>query len=317
MASRDGYRIAAGTDLPSPPAEVALRQTFDQDSLYGLRSAVAAHGADLGLPANRVSDMVIVAHELASNAVRHGGGSGQLRVWLLNDTVCCEVSDSGGGLADPAAAGRERVPAEALGGRGLWIIRQLSDTVTIRTGPHGSTITAGFLVDHTPARPVGRPPTSANRPVPPGVPPPPGGYRTLMTEYVSYPRPLNDPAADGIPEYADDDSTAFDDVDSSREADGPAALPADRESGPLGLEEFGTTAEEQRAGEPLADRLAREEPEVAAAGGSADAEPVGHLVRPDQGLTDDVDAEETASDAGFAGGGGSAEEQAMHIIDEP
>jgi hypothetical protein len=61
----------------------------------------------------------------------------------------------------------------------------------------------------------------------------------------------------GVPEYADDESTAWEDV---RESD-PAPLPPDREDGPLALDEYGTTEEEQRLGEPLDDRLAREEPE--------------------------------------------------------
>src|SRR5689334_15701412 len=76
-------------------------------------------------------------------------------------------------------------------------------------------------------------------------------------------RPDSDPAAAGVPEYADDDSSARDDVPSGREAGGrdPAPLPPDREDGPLGLDEFGTTAEEQRRGEPLDRRLDREEPE--------------------------------------------------------
>jgi len=80
-----------------------------------------------------------------------------------------------------------------------------------------------------------------------------------------FPQPVSDPAAAGVPDYADDDSTAWDDVESTREADGrdPAPLPPDREDGPLALDEYGTTAEEQRLGEPLEDRLAREEPDVA------------------------------------------------------
>jgi hypothetical protein len=90
-----------------------------------------------------------------------------------------------------------------------------------------------------------------------------------------FPHPVSDPAASGLPEYADDDSDADLDVPSSREADGPdpAPLPPDREDGPLALDEFGTTAEEQRHGEPLEARLAREEPDVAAAdpAGTADA----------------------------------------------
>jgi hypothetical protein len=137
-----------------------------------------------------------------------------------------------------------------------------------------------------------------------------------MTEYVSYPRAVSDPAADGVPEYADDESTAFDDVDSAREADGPdpAPLPADREDGPLALDEFGTTAEEQRTGESLDARLAREQPDVPETGA---ADEVGHLVRPDLGLGGDDVAEEYATEMGFAGGGESAEEQAMHLVDEP
>jgi hypothetical protein len=82
-----------------------------------------------------------------------------------------------------------------------------------------------------------------------------------------FPNPVSDPAASGLPEYADDDSDADLDVRSPREADGPnpAPLPPDREDGPLALDEFGTTAEEQRQGEPLDARLAREEPDVAGA----------------------------------------------------
>src|SRR5947209_18756621 len=80
----------------------------------------------------------------------------------------------------------------------------------------------------------------------------------------SYPRPVTDPAADGIPEYADDDSTAYDDVDSPRVADGPVPypLPPDREDGPAAMDEYGTTPDEQRRGEPLDLRLARDEPAV-------------------------------------------------------
>jgi hypothetical protein len=82
-----------------------------------------------------------------------------------------------------------------------------------------------------------------------------------------FPNPVSDPAASGLPEYADDDSYADLDAASPREADGPdpAPLPPDREDGPLALDEFGITAEEQRHGEPLDARLAREEPDVATA----------------------------------------------------
>jgi hypothetical protein len=164
-----------------------------------------------------------------------------------------------------------------------------------------------------------------------------------------YPKPVSDPAADGLPEYADDDSTAYDEVDSARIADGPdpMALPPDREDGPLAIEEYGITAEEQRRGEPMDRRLAREEPDVTADPGAGagtepddgypaaddgpvdprldsavsmyderDDRPVGRLVAPDEGAHEDTEPDEVAYDAGAAGGGASAEELAIHPVRE-
>ena len=73
--------------------------------------------------------------------------------------------------------------------------------------------------------------------------------------------PVTDPEAEGIPGYADDDSSADPERDAARAADGPSpvALPTDQ---PIAVTDFGTTAEEQREGEPLDDRLRREEPDV-------------------------------------------------------
>lgn len=74
-----------------------------------------------------------------------------------------------------------------------------------------------------------------------------------------YPTPLSDPEAEGLPQTADDDSTANDDVLTGREADGPepAQLPGDRT--PVAVDSFGTTAEEQLDGESLDYKLQREQ----------------------------------------------------------
>ena len=78
-----------------------------------------------------------------------------------------------------------------------------------------------------------------------------------------YPSEVTDPEASGLPDTADDDSTAYDEVDSPRWADGPdpAALAG---VGPGGSNRFGDTAEEQRQGESLDDRLRQETPDVGA-----------------------------------------------------
>ncbi|MBU2670848.1 hypothetical protein KOI35_45840 [Actinoplanes bogorensis] len=76
-----------------------------------------------------------------------------------------------------------------------------------------------------------------------------------------YPAEVSDPEASGLPDTADDDSTAYDQVESSRWADGPdpAALAG---VGPGGSNRFGDTAEEAREGESLDRRLRQEEPDV-------------------------------------------------------
>lgn len=78
-----------------------------------------------------------------------------------------------------------------------------------------------------------------------------------------YPTEVTDPEASGLPDTADDDSTAYDEVNSPRWSDGPdpAALPG---VGPGGSNRFGDTAEEQRQGEGLERRLRQEQPDVGA-----------------------------------------------------
>jgi Family of unknown function (DUF5709) len=81
---------------------------------------------------------------------------------------------------------------------------------------------------------------------------------------------------------------------------------------------FGTTADEQREGESLDERLAEEEPDVDEADWS-DSEPdqrAGRLVAPDEGAHPDDEEDAIASDVGRAGYASSAEEAAMHVEDD-
>ncbi|WP_426502180.1 DUF5709 domain-containing protein [Dactylosporangium sp. McL0621] len=109
-----------------------------------------------------------------------------------------------------------------------------------------------------------------------------------------YPNPVSDPEAAGLPDTADDDSTARDDAESGRIADGPdpAALPLDREDRPLAVDHFGTTPEEALAGEPLDLKLDREVPDPALEVGAPDVRPA-----PDNGEEFDPDALATEIDA--------------------
>ncbi|GLY22973.1 DUF5709 domain-containing protein [Micromonospora sp. NBRC 101691] len=104
-----------------------------------------------------------------------------------------------------------------------------------------------------------------------------------------YPTPVSDPEAEGLPDTADDDSTAKDDVESGREADGPepAQLPGDRT--PVAVDRFGATAEEQRDGESLDYKLDRERYERPA------DDPLAGPVDPD--IAAEADSEEAAAQA--------------------
>jgi anti-sigma regulatory factor (Ser/Thr protein kinase) len=62
-------------------APSVLDQCFDASSLSALRASTQACAAQAGMPAERATDVVIALHELAANAVRHGAGSGRLRIW--------------------------------------------------------------------------------------------------------------------------------------------------------------------------------------------------------------------------------------------
>jgi anti-sigma regulatory factor (Ser/Thr protein kinase) len=128
-----------------PGGSLILDQPFDSGSLYALRSAVGAHAAEAGLSPPRVYDVVIAAHELAANAVRHGAGRGRLRLHSDGPLLYCQVSDdgpaSGNGKPGPAPG---TPPWPSQHGHGLWLIAQVADWLSVDHGPAGTTATARF-----------------------------------------------------------------------------------------------------------------------------------------------------------------------------
>lgn len=108
-----------------------------------------------------------------------------------------------------------------------------------------------------------------------------------------YPKQVSDPEAEGLPDTADDDTSAGDDVHTGREADGPspAPLPPDRDAPVVAIDEFGTTAEEQADGESLDHKLARER------GDGPIDDPLAGPVDP--ALAAEADSEEAAAQAQF------------------
>jgi anti-sigma regulatory factor (Ser/Thr protein kinase) len=134
-----GGRVPAGSrqELEPPPAS-ALSVTFSETDLPLVRAAVAGIVGRCGFTDYRASDLVLAVNELATNTVRHAGGSGVLRLWDEGVRVVCQVED-GGHITDPLA-GRYVPRLEEPGGLGLWTVNQVCDLVEVRTGADGTVV---------------------------------------------------------------------------------------------------------------------------------------------------------------------------------
>jgi anti-sigma regulatory factor (Ser/Thr protein kinase) len=155
LVSEDGERAQSGAydetlsrrpfegELADPPAEAATL-SFDGRRLDGVRGFVWERSRETGLAARPAGDLVLAASELVSNSVRHGGGGGEIRLWLDRETAQCEVCDSGR-IADPLA-GRAHPKFDQLDGRGLWLVNQLCDLVQIRSSDAGTVVRLSMRV---------------------------------------------------------------------------------------------------------------------------------------------------------------------------
>jgi hypothetical protein len=96
-----------------------------------------------------------------------------------------------------------------------------------------------------------------------------------------------------------------------------------------GANRFGTTAAEQEQGESLDQRLSEEEPDFGAEddrdtdedestrrGWEQDPR-AGRLVAEDEGLTSDDEPDSVANDVGIDSAAATAEEAAVHVVDQP
>lgn len=128
-------------DLPlGAPDPAGLAQDFTAEELPSLRHAVHDSARACGLAGDALDDFVVAVHELATNAIRHGGGRGRIDLRRDGDTLLCDVIDHGPGFpgAVPTPAG---LPSpQAPGGRGLWLAQHLTDTLLITDSPGGVTV---------------------------------------------------------------------------------------------------------------------------------------------------------------------------------
>jgi anti-sigma regulatory factor (Ser/Thr protein kinase) len=125
-------------DPLSDPPESAAELAFDADSLGAVRELVTERAEEGGLSAPRAEALVLALNELATNSIRHGGGSGVLKIWEDGGFLLCQVEDSG--RIEAPMVGRLRPVLDEPGGRGLWLANQLCDLVQVRTFEDGNVV---------------------------------------------------------------------------------------------------------------------------------------------------------------------------------
>ena len=135
---------ASGSLVPEVEPALFIADVLDFSELHReLKALLVAEG----MGTQRVEDVVIAVHEVATNGMRHGEPPVAVSVWLDPGRVLCTVTDPGAGFDDPFAGyvrgGGEELPE---GKYGLWLARRLCDEV--RTGRTPEGFTASLIVHH-------------------------------------------------------------------------------------------------------------------------------------------------------------------------
>ena len=92
------------------------------------------------LSPDRVDEFIEAVNELVTNALKHGAGRVDLKLWAHDEQLVCTITDEGQGFDDPLA-GFAPVPIDTLpqNGAGLWLARNFSDSLNFTRSGRGFT----------------------------------------------------------------------------------------------------------------------------------------------------------------------------------
>lgn len=121
--------------LPEQPAE-APQLRFAALTLFELRQFIRGKGSAIGFGHTALEDFVTAVNEVATNSVRHGGGSGTAKLWHEDGALVCQIED--GGRFQQSSTPHSLPSAHELAGRGLWLAGELCDHLEIRSFPGGT-----------------------------------------------------------------------------------------------------------------------------------------------------------------------------------
>jgi anti-sigma regulatory factor (Ser/Thr protein kinase) len=114
------------SSCPPPGAPLQSWDLSDIAQLPGVRAQLrrhaTGHGASGPAGADLLDQLILAFDEMASNALRHGGGGVHAAVRTTGDAYLIEVSDRAPSAPPAPAVGRD--PSE--GGLGLYLIAELA-----------------------------------------------------------------------------------------------------------------------------------------------------------------------------------------------
>ncbi len=125
--------VASQLPLPDPPEWWGDMFVFrGAGDLPAARRFVRDLAIRSGLSRDRADDLSMAADAVATNTVEHTGQPGVLSIWQQDDSVVCEVTDSG--RITDRLVGRTPAAPHQSRGRGLLLVNALCDLVQLPTG---------------------------------------------------------------------------------------------------------------------------------------------------------------------------------------
>lgn len=121
------------------PIQPHLAARLEITGLAALRGAVIDAARACGLPEDGIDRFALAVNEIATNAVTHGGGLGQLWLWSEDHQLVCRVSDHGPGFPAGYQVPAQPPPPSNANGRGIWLACQVS-RLEICTAETGATV---------------------------------------------------------------------------------------------------------------------------------------------------------------------------------
>jgi anti-sigma regulatory factor (Ser/Thr protein kinase) len=138
--------------MPLPSAGRPVERfscAFNARSLRSLRQEVAGICAGTVLGDVARAQFVLAVLEIATNAVRHGGGYGTIDLGYEDGLLWCEIADGGRGIPTPWLTSTRPRPGH-IGGWGLWLARHICTSLDVDTSRRGTRIRMCYAVTPDP-----------------------------------------------------------------------------------------------------------------------------------------------------------------------